>query len=189
MRHLRLDQRLFVRPSFPISRREAMVPLPVPDQSLWLKMLWAALRAFRTGLFVVMRLRKRKLILVERALSGWGVSQNGQKTVVHLRSHMAATNPSNDEGFVVVRVQIDRRRFLRRGISQECHFCDVAGTRVSPLSPGALIPARTTTMMQISHPFETTKPPSSETLAFRVIATDQFNRRHTKRIRLQKFGS
>jgi hypothetical protein len=44
--------------------------------------------------------------------------------------------------------------------------------------------------MQITHPFEVDWPPGDRVgiLSFRVIATDQLNRRHTKRIKLQRLG-
>ena len=79
---------------------------------------------------------------------------------------------------VVVRVQIGRTGFGHKRALQHCHFCDIAGERVSILSPGVLVAPRTTATMQITHPFEVDYLPDEHvrTLSFRVIATDQLNR-------------
>jgi hypothetical protein len=187
MQHLRLDQRLQLRP---FTRKDDLLPILFPDPSNWPRLAGFAVQMLRSVL-TLLRPRRRKLIFVERAMSGWSLGQAAEKIVIHLRSNLIATNPGKKDGLVVARVQIDQPRFLRRSPPQECHFCDVAGERVSPLSPGVLIPPRTATMVQIAHPFEVRRPPSSrfDTLSFRVIATDQLNHRHIKRIKLRKFGS
>ncbi len=162
-------------------------PVITPDAWFWAKLVRSVLRIFRTFL---MR-RRWRLVFVERSFSGWTSGQIGEKWIITLRSHLTVTNPNDRSGVIVVRVQVGRTGLLNRRALQDCHFCDIAGERVSPLSPGVLVEARTTAMMEITHPFERTKRPGerTKTLSFRVIATDQFNRRHIKRIKVQRFGA
>ncbi len=154
----------------------------------WWKCLVPVYRILRSTLTILPR-RRSKLIFVERPLSGWNSAEFAGKSILNLRSELAVTNPSDRDGAVIVRVQIGRSRFAHRRTLQDCHFCDIAGERVSPLSPGVLIAPRTTATMQITQPFEIDEPPDEHvrTLAFRVIATDQLGRRHTKRVKLQRF--
>jgi len=161
-----------------------------PDGSLWLKLFMPALRMVRGLLSLVLGRRRWKLVFVERPFSGWSSGQLAGKWIVSLRSELAVTNQSDQDGVVVVRVQIGRTGLAHRRILQDCHFCDIAGERVSPLSPGVLISPRTTATMQLTHPFESDRPPGerAKTLSFRVIITDQLNRRHAKRIKLQRFS-
>jgi hypothetical protein len=154
----------------------------------WWKSLVPAFRILRRILTVLPR-RLPKLVFVQRPFSGWNSSQLGGKSIVNLRSELTVTNPSDHDGVVVVRVQIGRAGFARRRALQDCHWCDIAGERVSTLSPGVLITPRTTATMQITHPFEVDQLPDEHVraLSFRVIATDQLNRCHTRRIKLQRF--
>lgn len=148
------------------------------------------LRIFRTFVILFFGRRRWKLVFVERPFSGWALGQIGEKWASSLRSELAVTNPSDQDGVVVVRAQIGRAGFAHGRALQDCHSCDIAGQPIHPFSPGVLIKARTTATMQITHPFEADRPPAAraKTLSFRVIAIDQLNRRHIKRIKLQKFG-
>jgi hypothetical protein len=154
----------------------------------WGKSLVPAFRILRSVLAVLLR-RRSNLVFVQRPFSGWNFSQPGEKSIVNLRSELTVTNPNDHDGVVVVRVQIGRAGFARRRALQDCHWCDIAGERVSTLSAGVLIAPRTTATMQITHPFEVDQLPDERvrTLSFRVIVTDQLNRCHTRRIKLQRF--
>jgi len=156
----------------------------------WAKLVAPALRIFRAFLILFLGRRRWKLVFVERTLSKWTSGRVGEKPIIHLRNQLAVTNPSDQDGVVVVRVQIGRAGFGSRRTLQDCHFCDIAGERVCPLTPGVLIKARTTATMQITHPLEVNDPPAGDvtTLSFRIIVTDQLNRRHSKRIRLDRFA-
>jgi hypothetical protein len=153
----------------------------------WWKSVAPAFRILRSILTVLPPGRTR-LVFVERPFSGWNLAQLAEKSIVYLRSELTVTNPSNHDGVVVVRVQIGRAGFACRRALQDCHWCDIAGERVSTLSPGVLISPRTTATMQITHPFEVRQVPCEHvrTLSFRVIATDQLNRSHARRIKLQR---
>jgi hypothetical protein len=161
-----------------------------PDGSLWLKLFMPALRVVRGMLSFFPGKRRWKLVFVERSFSGWISGQLAGKWMVNLRSELTVTNPSDTDGVVVVRVQIGRAGLALARTLRDCHFCDIAGERVSTLSPGVLLSPRTTATMQITHPFEVDPPPPDRTkaLSFRVIARDQLNRRHIKRIKLQRLG-
>jgi hypothetical protein len=154
-----------------------------PDSSLWPKLIVSALRLIRGFLIFVIGRRHRKLVFVERPLSGWNSARLAEKWIVNLCSELTVANPSDRDGVVLARVQIGRAGLAHGRILQDCHFCDIAGERVSTLSPGVLISPHTTATMQITHPFEVDRPPGDRvgTLSFRVIATDQLNRRHTTR--------
>jgi hypothetical protein len=161
------------------------------DAVLWLKPLVSALRAVR-GISFHFGIRHWKLVFVERPFSGWnpGSARLAGKWIVSLRMEFTVTNRSDRDGVVVVRVQIGRTGFGHKRALQDCHFCDIAGERVSPSSPGVLISPHTSATMQLTHPFEVDSSPPAGTnvLRFRVIVTDQLKRRHIKRIKLQRFG-
>jgi hypothetical protein len=113
----------------------------------------------------------------------------GDVGIISLRAHLVVTNPGDRAGVIVVRAQIGRAGWTLNRTLQECHFCDVAGERVSPRSPGALIGSRTTAMMQISQPFEVEQLPTEKrkNFEFHVVLTDQLGCRHTKRMKLHRF--
>lgn len=157
--------------------------------SLWPQLLVAALRLVRSVLVFARGRRCPKLVFVERAISGWKSAELEGKWVISLHSELAVTNPSDREGVVVVRVQIGRTGLTHSRMLQDCHWCYIAGERVSPSVAGVLIDRRTTATMQITHPFGVNRPPNDKTgtFSFRVTVTDQLGRRHTKRVKLQKF--
>jgi hypothetical protein len=47
-----------------------------------------------------------------------------------------------------------------------------------------------TALLEITHPFEvrTRPPPRTKRIWFRIVVTDQFNRKHGKRVILGNFG-
>jgi hypothetical protein len=73
---------------------------------------------------------------------------------------------------------------------EDCYFCDVGDDRVGPFSPGAKIEPRTTALMQINHPcvVERLPRPRAKMLSFRIVLTDQFDKTHSKRIRVGKLN-
>jgi hypothetical protein len=81
-----------------------------------------------------------------------------------------------------------RHGMLWRGL-EDCFFCDIAGERVSPFSPGVVIEPRTAPLMEVRHPFHVVKLPRPRTkvLSFRFVVTDQFDNRHSKHVRLRRF--
>jgi hypothetical protein len=154
------------------------------------RLVSTAFRVVRECLAVLPK-RQRKLAFVERALSGWSAGQTDGRWIIHLRAQLTVTNPNHRDGVVVVRVQIGRAGLLRNSVLQDCFFCDIAGERVLPiLSPGALVGPHTTATMQFTHPFQVDTPPRAKvgSLPFRIVVTDQLNRRHSKRIKLGSFA-
>jgi hypothetical protein len=145
----------------------------------------------RSLLILLLGIRRLRLVLAERILSGWTPGNLGQKSIIHLRTEIAVTNPSDQVGVIVVRAQIGRIGFTLGRALQDCYFCDIAGERVWAVTPGVLITERTTAAMQIIHPFETKKWSAERAgpVWFRVVLTDQFNRRHTKRLRFERFAA
>jgi hypothetical protein len=131
-----------------------------------------------------------RLIFVERPLlSGWNTTDAGGKPIISLQTLLTATNTSDRDGTLITRAQIRRGGLFNLYTTQECPFCDVAGERVGLLSPGVLIPPRTTAVVRITHPFETAKSPRRRgRLAFVVTLIDQFNIRHRRRVSLKYNG-
>ena len=74
-----------------------------PDKSLWLKLFMPALRMIRGLLSLVLGSRRWKLVFVEGPFSGWGSGQLAGKWIVSLRSELAVTNQSDQDGVVAVR--------------------------------------------------------------------------------------
>jgi hypothetical protein len=113
------------------------------------------------------------------------------KLIVNLRSELAVTNLNDRDGIVIVRAQVRQAGLTHRHALQDCHFCDIGGERVSNLFAGVLITPHTTATMQITHPFLVKQLPDQHVRAlwFQVIATDQLNQRHTKKINLLRFES
>jgi hypothetical protein len=131
--------------------------------------------------------RRPKLIFAEKAQSSWGVGEDGTRRVVHLRALLSVTHDSRQDGVLVVRVEVRQGAFALWRRPQDCNFCDIGGERVGLVSP--LIPPRTATTMQIAHPFlvEALPHPRTRVLSFWIAATDQFDYRHSKRVRSRKF--
>jgi hypothetical protein len=134
---------------------------------------------------------QRKPAFAERSGSGWRAGKNGERCVLHLRGQLTLTNQSARNGLLVVRVQVARSSFIAFWQHlEDCHFCDIGEDRVgAPLTPGVPIPARTAMPMQVAHPFTVKALPRQRTkrLSFRIVVTDQFGDRHSKRLKLGMF--
>ena len=94
------------------------------------------------------RVRRRKLVFVERALSGWGSRQTGEQRIITLRSHFAVTNRNQQDAVIIVRVRVGLGFAFGRAL-RDCDFCDIGDERVGPLSRGVKIDPRTTALIQV----------------------------------------
>lgn len=90
----------------------------------------------------------------------------------------------------VNRVQVRRRAFVFRRHLEDCYFCLVGGEPITPHLPGAVIPPRMAPLMELQHPFRVANIPRARNkmLSFEIVVTDQFDKRHYKRVRLPRFG-
>ena len=164
--------------------------LPTPDPTFWFRLI-GPMVGFLRWLRSLIGGRQRKLIFVERSLSGWSVGTAGEQTIVTMISQLAVSNPNQRDALIVVRVRVSRGPFPYWRALQDCDFCDIADERVNPItSAGVRIAPRTTATMRVQHPFEVNKAPRPRTrlMSFRIVVTDQFNRTHRKRVRLRTFA-
>jgi hypothetical protein len=135
--------------------------------------------------------RRPKLIFAEKSVSSWNAGEADGRRVLHLHALLAVTNDCQQDGLAVVRTQVRRGAFAFWHQMEDCYFCDIGDDRVSPISAGVVITPRTTAAMVVRHPFfDIVKLPRPRTrwLSFRITATDQFNRRHNKRLWARKIS-
>jgi hypothetical protein len=152
----------------------------------WLKLIGPAIQAIRSLRSIGMR--RRHLIFAQRTFSAWGPARAGEQQIIAIPSQFAVTNQHPRDGIVVVRARVGRGMFAYGQSLQECNFCVIGGERVDPFSPGVMIEPRTTSLMQLNHPFEVDKLPRTKWIWVRIVLTDQLNRRHSKRARLRRAG-
>jgi hypothetical protein len=128
---------------------------------------------------------------LERPFSGWNSGQLAEKVNSQPTQRLGVTNLNDRDGIVIVRVQIRQAGLTHRHALQDCHFCDIGGERVSNLSASVLITPHTTATMQnyLSFRRQAVAGPAVRALSFQVIATDQLNQRHAKKIDLLRFES
>jgi hypothetical protein len=86
---------------------------------------------------------------------------------------------------VPARVQVGLGRFAYLRALQDCHSCIIGGKYVSYYLDIKIEP-RTATIMEITHPFGVKRLPRARTLSFWIVVTDQFDRRHYRRVRLAR---
>lgn len=158
--------------------------------AVWgLKLIAPLIRAYHAWQSLQAKWR-RKLIFVRKAHSGWVANEGYGQRVVHLHAPFTVTHQERDAGVLVGRVQVRRGAFAFWRDLEDCDFCDIGGERVMPISPGVVIKPRMASLMEVRHPFRVETLPSRRTkrLSFLIVATDQFDNRHCKRVRLPRLG-
>jgi hypothetical protein len=161
------------------------MPFPL-NATVWLKLIGPAIEAIRSLRSVGMR--RRRLIFAQRTFSVWAPGRTGEQQIITIPSQFAVTNQHQREGIIIVRARVGRGIFAYGHSLQDCNFCVIGGERVDPFSPGVKIEPRTTSLMQLNHPFEVDSLPRTEWIWVRIVLTDQFNRGHSKRARLRRAG-
>lgn len=128
-----------------------------------------------------------------KPLGTWASAREGEdgRRVFQVSALFAVTNDSQEKEAWITRLQVQFRysAFAFWGPLEDCLSCDIGDAHVIlPIVPGALIAPHTTTTMGIAHLFDVAMlpQPRAKALFFRIVITDQFGERQSKRVRLGK---
>lgn len=137
--------------------------------------------------------RRQNLIFVAKPLGTWASAIEGEdgRRIFQVCALFAVTNDSQEKEAWITRLQVQFRysAFAFWRPLEDCLSCDIGDARVIlPTVPGALIAPHTTATIGIAHLFNVARlpEPRAKALFFRIVVTDQFGERHSKRVRLGK---